>query len=455
MHGRKAAADGSKKDDVNEMADKLDGLMLVLFAHVDEQFARQDKVQEQRLFAALMCAFEDNILVTHRCKYVQYVVFYACGVEARQSSSKEPQLGAEFVRRLLDMTLDDTKPAVIRQMSAAYLGSYLARASYLSISVVDAALSSLLLRITEFLDSNEALSGAELTASSITPRLLRRRSSMGSMGSNGSPMCINGWGGGDSLKLFYSFCQSAFYIMCFHGATLTHHARDHARDWERVLRSRLNPLRHSLETVRREFARLCCAVLFDGIFPADLLGMLHKVGYEEEAEAPVETVTSIVVGASVGASAPTPSRSTMAGGLGSGSNPLDSFFPFDPYLLRRSHAHVSSMYNYWHGGVQREERDGRERQNGGGEVSSSDDSDSEEEDDEAEEEANHVENREDMAESMKLANSLLSEAMSFTPKGSSSLDDFHQAVSVSPATGSYSLNAAAGSADAQFADEGW
>ena len=43
----------------------------------------------------------------------------------------------------------------------------------------------------------------------------------------------------------------------------------------------------------------------------------------------------------------TPSRVTKAGGLGRGSNPLDSFFPFDPYLLRRSHAYVAGMYNSW------------------------------------------------------------------------------------------------------------
>lgn len=43
----------------------------------------------------------------------------------------------------------------------------------------------------------------------------------------------------------------------------------------------------------------------------------------------------------------TPSRVTKAGGLGRGSNPLDSFFPFDPYLLRRSHVYIDQMYNTW------------------------------------------------------------------------------------------------------------
>ena len=35
------------------------------------------------------------------------------------------------------------------------------------------------------------------------------------------------------------------------------------------------------------------------------------------------------------------------GGLGKGSNPLDSYFPFDPYLLKCSHKYVESYYRNW------------------------------------------------------------------------------------------------------------
>merc|ERR1719223_1767980 len=37
------------------------------------------------------------------------------------------------------------------------------------------------------------------------------------------------------------------------------------------------------------------------------------------------------------------------GGLCRGSNPLDSFFPFDPYLLRRSYTFVDPHYRHWNG----------------------------------------------------------------------------------------------------------
>jgi hypothetical protein len=35
------------------------------------------------------------------------------------------------------------------------------------------------------------------------------------------------------------------------------------------------------------------------------------------------------------------------GGLGRGSNPLDSFFPFDPYLLKHSHEYVCPYFRNW------------------------------------------------------------------------------------------------------------
>jgi RNA polymerase I-specific transcription initiation factor RRN3 len=40
------------------------------------------------------------------------------------------------------------------------------------------------------------------------------------------------------------------------------------------------------------------------------------------------------------------------GGIGQGSNPLDSFFPYDPYLLSHSHQFVEPFYKNWEGSVE-------------------------------------------------------------------------------------------------------
>ena len=62
------------------------------------------------------------------------------------------------------------------------------------------------------------------------------------------------------------------------------------------------------------------------------------------------------------------------GGLGHGKNPLESFFPFDPYLLRRSYAYIGEIYSEWSG------REDRERSDDDGDVDSSEQNGSESED---------------------------------------------------------------------------
>ena len=49
------------------------------------------------------------------------------------------------------------------------------------------------------------------------------------------------------------------------------------------------------------------------------------------------------------------SGSFRVGGLGRGSNPLKSFFPFDPLLLRRSHDYIEEFYKHWQGPCQEED----------------------------------------------------------------------------------------------------
>lgn len=41
--------------------------------------------------------------------------------------------------------------------------------------------------------------------------------------------------------------------------------------------------------------------------------------------------------------------------MGRGSNPLKSFFPFDPLLLRQSHEYIEPLYQYWQGPVEEED----------------------------------------------------------------------------------------------------
>jgi RNA polymerase I-specific transcription initiation factor RRN3 len=203
--------------------------------------------------------------------------------------------------------------------------------------------------------------------------------------------------------LFYTICQASFYIMCFRGKEcIDYHKKaiayhkdlvdqqqyDHddiddddddmmleysdpqliditAETWDRVCTHHLNPLKFCLESVRGEFLHL--AENFDLLKQ----NVLDKLIIEDGKMASLAAAAA----ASSVASATTPNEKKKmmrkkkkrrrasciqtaatlqkrrlvggVGGLGKGSNPLDSFFPFDPYLLRRSYVFVHSYYRQW------------------------------------------------------------------------------------------------------------
>lgn len=52
--------------------------------------------------------FEENILPTHRSKFVQFVLFFACG--------RAPGLGHALTTKLVDVLRDDSRPKVGRHV---------------------------------------------------------------------------------------------------------------------------------------------------------------------------------------------------------------------------------------------------------------------------------------------------------------------------------------------------
>lgn len=111
----------------------------------------------------------------------------------------------------------------------------------------------------------------------------------------------------------------------------------------RPVGARVRAPRTRIGFLRRVAVR--CMSLLKPVSPSGLSECARQLDQENR----VITVGSSIAG-SGGALTPgvrTPGRVTKAGGLGKGSNPLDSFFPFDPYLLRRSHVYVEDMYNTW------------------------------------------------------------------------------------------------------------
>ena len=82
----------------------------------------------ERLSTQLMRIFEEKILMTHRSKFVQFVLFYF--------ASRVPSFGSKFGTRLVKLFSDESAAHTKRQSAILYLASYSVRANFLNISTI-------------------------------------------------------------------------------------------------------------------------------------------------------------------------------------------------------------------------------------------------------------------------------------------------------------------------------
>ena len=168
-------------------------------------------------------------------------------------------------------------------------------------------------------------------------------------------------------ETFYCCVQAAAYISCFHGVYLLHeHMCNESirRQWECVLTATLNPLKYCLHSVKSEYLRLI--ELMEFLRP-ECWGIVQS---SRSAPQP-----SSGAGMGVVASSSNTQLAALANNLSKNPNPLGSFFPFDPCLLRKLNtSYVDSKYRSWRGipGVDFDDDDGRygsggvDRRNTGG-----------------------------------------------------------------------------------------
>ena len=132
-------------------------------------------------------------------------------------------------------------------------------------------------------------------------------------------------------ETFFSCVQAACYIVCFYGVEIANaqrNVRTTQKRWQKVLTCTLQPLRFCLQSVRVEFLRLavqtnmCDDSCWESL-PPDVLPNFNQ-------NTPKKKIPGNV-------------------NMGAGFNPLDSFFPYDPCLLRMLHQPVENYYRVWRG----------------------------------------------------------------------------------------------------------
>ncbi|KAJ4962749.1 hypothetical protein NE237_022688 [Protea cynaroides] len=259
----------------NVVADKLDNLMVLTCQHLESCY---DEGRLTKVFDTLLHSFRITILNAYKSKFAQFVMFYACSLDPGSCA-------VNFANLLSDLFLCETHPPLTRMSAAAYLGSYLARAKFLSTSLI----AYMLKRLVGWCYNYIQIHGGEVK--SISPQ---------------------------AHRIFYSGCQVVMYVLCFRMSSMVDvpplKSQLFQMPLEQILHHPLDPLKVCLPSIVKEFLRQAKAArLFtvsENFFSSDLLE----------------------------------SDSSKAFG---GRERLDMFFPFDPCLLKNCDRFIRPNFVYW------------------------------------------------------------------------------------------------------------
>ncbi|XP_068605977.1 eukaryotic peptide chain release factor GTP-binding subunit ERF3A-like [Brachionichthys hirsutus] len=272
------------------LAERLDALMAVLMSYVKDICHLNGSLHLERtkdFYRDVLCVFDKLILPTHACCHVQFILFYLCSFRLA--------LAEAFLDHQWKILQNPSQPAVLRQAAVGYLGSFLARAKFIPASTVRACLDLLVPWIHRYIDGQDG-----------------GRRAWCDVGLHGP---------------FYSACQAVFYTLVFrHRAMLEGNMKKgleylQGLNLERVVVCQLNPLKVCLPSVASMFAAITRKYQVAFCYTIIERNSRHRL----------------------------PLVRGSAGGdcVAAGTNPLDSFFPFDPYLLKRSGRLIEPVYQVW------------------------------------------------------------------------------------------------------------
>uniref|UniRef100_A0A8U8BWH3 Uncharacterized protein n=1 Tax=Geospiza parvula TaxID=87175 RepID=A0A8U8BWH3_GEOPR len=272
------------------LAERLDILMTILFSyirdvcHVD---GKLDISNTKDLYRDLVSVFDKLILPTHASCHVQYFMFYICSFKLG--------LAEAFLDHLWKKLQDPNNPSVIRQTAGSYIGSFLARAKFIPVVTVKACLDLLVNWLHKYIDNQDKGANAYCDVALHGP--------------------------------FYSTCQAVFYTLIFrHKQLLDGNLRKglsylQSLNFERIVMCQLNPLKICIPSVVNLFAAITRK--YQLVFCYTIIERNNR------------QFIPVV-------------RSGTGGDLvQTCTNPLDSFFPFDPYILKRSKKTIDPMYQFW------------------------------------------------------------------------------------------------------------
>lgn len=271
------------------LADILDQVLNEFYLFFQQQcnvkgddLSKLDWEKTKTLFKDLLAIFDKIILPTHKCCHLQFFLFYLC-------SYRPAVLGVAFFDYLWKKVQNPATSSVLRQASAFYIGSFLARAKFVPLSTVCASLSLLCQWAHAYMSSlNDGGFGGQLQHD------VRRHGT------------------------FYAVCQTVFYVFAFHHRNIVEGEKGleylRSLNLEALVMCPLNPLKACLPAVVQQFASI--ARHYQLVYCYSVI--------ERNQRFCLPTATG---GEALG-----------------GDVVLDAFFPFDPYLLKRTGKWINPLY---------------------------------------------------------------------------------------------------------------
>lgn len=192
-----------------------------------------------------------------------------------------------FLTLLWEKVCNPNVPATIRTASIGYIASLLARAKYIPLYTLQSILDKLCGWAHQYIQKSDSMRNNTLKAHTV----------------------------------FYSVCQAIFYVIAFRSKNLTNGPKNliflQSLQLSSIVTSYLNPLRVCLPAVATAFA---------GVTRAHQLAYCHTI-LERNARKKLATVYQ--------------NDSEMP------EDCLETFFPFDPYLLKRSGCKINLIYLHY------------------------------------------------------------------------------------------------------------
>lgn len=286
--------DDTAPDTISQMGDSLDASLFVLYKFVwIQSHDENEKLVPGRIqlfYRDIVKVFDRAILQTHNTNHVQFIVFYLL--------SLRPALGPIFIEGLWSKVSDVNIPPVIRQAAVSYMASFITRATFLPLIIVKETISLMAKWIHAYINSEDC-----------SNKILQHDTR------------IHG--------VFYTSCQALFYIIAFrHKDLIQGSGLNHLQSLSlsKIVTCRLNPLRVCFPVVVSNFSSVARAYQ---------LAYCNTV-IERNSRSTLPTVYHTGQGMLSGLSLPH----------------LDPFFPFDPYLLKRSKVYIALVYREYSGTIE-------------------------------------------------------------------------------------------------------